>query len=193
MHKNLSSIANILSGYAFRGAIENYEGDDIFILQAKNVILNEDILDTSKLPKISSSSLRSPYFLEDNDILLVSRGSGLGSFRSAIFKSNNKNVIASSSVSIIRVNDVTVLPKYVSLYFNSPAGQKAISQIVTGASYIQSILTKNLANLKIPIPSVRMQKIIISLNENLGRQERIIKRKKEIQREIINSTFKSNQ
>lgn len=191
MHKDLSQIANIIPGYAFRGAIENYEGGDIFVLQAKNIILNEDILDTSEFIRIKSISLRNPCFLENNDILIVSRGSGLGSFRSAIFKSDSKNIIASSSVSIIRVNDATVLPKYISLYLNSAEGQKAILQIVTGASYIQSILTKNLADFKIPIPPVHMQKIIISLNENLGQQERIITRKKEIQQEIINSTFKN--
>ena len=191
MHKNLSQIANIIPGYAFRGSIEKYDGDDIFVLQAKNIILNEDVLNTGELFKIKSSLLRNPCFLENNDILIVSRGSGLGSFRSAIFKSDNKNVIASSSVSIIRVNDATVLPKYISLYLNSSEGQKAILQIVTGASYIQSILTKNLSDFKIPIPLMNTQKIIISLNENLEQQEKIIKRKKEIQQKIINSTFKN--
>ncbi|MCX6753242.1 MAG: hypothetical protein NTW62_02790 [Candidatus Nomurabacteria bacterium] len=84
--------------------------------------------------------------MEHNDILLVSRGSGAGSFRSAVFASDDTNVMPSSSVHVIRIKDVTVLPKYVCLYLNSLDGQKALAQIVTGASYIQSILVKNLTD-----------------------------------------------
>jgi restriction endonuclease S subunit len=192
MQKNLSKIADITSGYTFRGSVENQQDGDIFVLQAKNIIANADIADSPEMIKINSESLRNPYFLQDNDIVLVSRGSGLGSFRSSIFKSNKKNVIASSSVCIIRVKDVTVIPKYISLYLNSEGGQKEILQIVTGASYIQSILVKNLADFKIPIPPLHVQKLIISLNGNLNQQEKIIKKKKEIQQKIINSIFKNN-
>lgn len=189
MQKELHQIATVTSGYTFRGSIENDPNGDIFVLQAKNISANKDILDIVDLIRIFSKSLRNPYFLEDNDILLVSRGSGLGSFRSVVFNSKNKNIIASSSVCVIRVNDVTVLPKYISLYLNSQDGQKAILQIVTGGSYIQSVLMGNLKELKIPIPPMHIQKSIIALNENILKQAEIIKREQEIKQNIINSIF----
>lgn len=189
MHKKLSQIADIVSGYTFRGSIENDLKGDIFVLQAKNISVNEDILNTMDLVTISDKSIRNPYFLEHNDILLVSRGSCIGSFRSAVFATDDKNVMPSSSVHIIRIQDVTVLPKYVSLYLNSLEGQKSLAQIVTGASYIQSILVKNLIDLEIPIPPIHTQKSIIALHENITDQERIFKRKQEIQKTIINATF----
>lgn len=189
MHKELSQIADIVSGYTFRGSIENDLNGDIFVLQAKNISANEDILHTKDLVTISDKSIRNPYFLEHNDILLVSRGSGIGSFRSAVFATKDKNVMPSSSVHVIRIQDVTVLPKYVSLYLNSLEGQKALAQIVTGASYIQSILVKNLIDLEIPIPPIHIQKSIIALHENITDQERIFKRKQEIQKNIINASF----
>jgi restriction endonuclease S subunit len=127
--------------------------------------------------------------LQYNDILIVSRGSGLGSFRSTVFTSSQKNVIASSSVHIIRINDVTVLPKYISLWLNSSEGQKLLLQIVTGGSYIQSILLKNLAELEIPIPPIHTQKSIVALEENIKQQQKILDRKKEIKENIINATF----
>src|SRR3989338_7888737 len=135
MHKKLSQLADIVSGYTFRGSVENDPNGDIFVLQAKNIQTNQDIVNTADFITISDKSLRNPYFLEYNDILLVSRGSGIGSFRSAIFVSDETKVMPSSSVHVIRIKDVIVLPKYVSLYLNSPEGQKALSQIVTGASY----------------------------------------------------------
>jgi restriction endonuclease S subunit len=189
MYKKINNISSVVSGYTFRGSIENDLKGDIFVLQAKNISANQDILNTTDLVTISDKSIRNPYFLEHNDILLVSRGSGIGSFRSVVFATDAKKVMPSSSVHVIRIQDVTVLPKYVSLYLNSLDGQKALAQIVTGASYIQSILVKNLIDLQIPIPRVHIQKSIIALHENITDQERILKRKQEIQKTIINASF----
>jgi restriction endonuclease S subunit len=189
MHKELSKIADIASGYTFRGSIENDPNGQILVLQAKNISANQDVTTIDDLVTISDESFRNPYFLERNDVLLVSRGSGAGSFRSAIFASDDSNVMPSSSVHVIRIKDVTVLPKYLSFYLNSTEGQKALAQIVTGASYIQSILVKNLADFPIPILPIHTQKSIIALHENIIDQERIFKRKQEIQKTIINASF----
>lgn len=189
MHKKLSQLADIVSGYTFRGSIENEPNGDIFVLQAKNVQTNQDIDDLTGFTTITDKSLRNPYFLQHNDILLVSRGSGLESFRSAVFVSDEPKVMPSSSVHVIRIQDVTVLPKYVSLYLNSEIGQKELLQIVTGGSYIQSILIKNLIDFKIPMPPIHVQKSIIALHENITDQERILKRKQELQKNIINASF----
>jgi restriction endonuclease S subunit len=189
MHSKLNQLASISSGYTFRGSIENDQRGTIFVLQAKNISANKDVSDITELTMVSDKSIRNPYFLEHNDILLVSRGSGLRSFRSAVFKSQEKNVMPSSSVHVIRVKDINVLPKYVSLYLNSDVGQKELLQIVTGGSYIQSILVRNLNEFEIPIPPMHTQKSIIALNENLNQQELILKRKSELKKNIISATF----
>ena len=189
MHKKLSQIAEVSSGYTFRGPIENDSNGDILVLQAKNISANQEVTETADLTTISDKSIRKPYFLEYNDILLVSRGSGVGSFRSAVFASNEVRVMPSSSVHVIRITDVTVLPKYACLYLNSTDGQKALSQIVTGASYIQSILVKNLSEFEIPLPPIHTQKSIVALHENIIDQERLHKRKQELQKTIINASF----
>jgi len=189
MHKKLSQLADIVSGHTFRGSIENDPNGDVFVLQAKNIQTNQDIVDVGGFTTISDKSLRNPYFLEHNDILLVSRGSGIGSFRSVIFASDELKVMPSSSVHVIRIQDVTILPKYVCLYLNSEIGQKELLQIVTGGSYIQSILVKNLIDFEIPLPPIHIQKSIIALHENITEQERILKRKQELQKNIINASF----
>lgn len=189
MQKKLHQIANISSGYTFRGSIKDDPQGSILVLQAKNISANQNVSDLSELVKVSDKGIRSPYFLEHNDVLIVSRGSGQGSFRSGIFTSHEKNVMPSSSVHVIRVNDVNVLPKYLSLYLNSEIGQKSIINIVSGGSYIQSVLVKNLMELGIPIPPMHTQKSIIALNENMEDQEKLLKRKQEIKQTIINATF----
>jgi restriction endonuclease S subunit len=178
-----------MSGYTFRGSIENDPKGEIFVLQAKNVSISKEITNTEDLVKVSTKSIRNPFFLEHNDVILVSRGSGAGSFRSTVFNADDKNVMPSSSVHVIRIKDVTVLPKYVSLYLNSEIGQKALIQIVTGGSYIQSVLVKNLSLLPIPIPPIHTQKSIIALHENIQAQKIILGRKNELKKNIINATF----
>jgi restriction endonuclease S subunit len=189
MHKKLSEIADITSGYTFRGSIESEPDGNILLLQAKNISANQDVTDTSDLNKVSDKSIRTPYFLEYNDILLVSRGSGLGSFKSAVFTADQSNVMPSSSVLVIRINDTGTISKYISLYLNSEEGQSALIKIATGGSYLQSLLVGNLRDLKIPIPPMHTQKSIIALHENLQSQEKILKRKQEIQKTIINASF----
>lgn len=189
MQKELKEIAHIVSGYTFRGSIKNDPKGDVFVLQAKNIVPNRDISNTDDFTKISGSAIRNPYFLEYNDILLVSRGSGLGSFRTTVFDAKAPNVMPSSSVHVLKIKDVTVIPKYISLYLNSEAGQKALLQIATGGSYIQSLLVKNLMDFKIPIPPIHTQKSIIALHENMQAQEKIQERKNELKKTIINATF----
>ena len=189
MQKKMQQIADIISGYTFRGSIKDEPNGDIFLVQAKNVSAGFDIQDKTDLARVSSEGLRNPFFLEHNDIVLVSRGSGSGSFRSTVFVSDKKNVMASSSVLVIRTTDVMILPKYLSLYLNSLEGQRALSQIAIGASYLQSILVRNISELEIPIPSMHTQKSIIALHENIIEQRRIRERKREIQEIIINASF----
>jgi restriction endonuclease S subunit len=178
-----------MSGYTFRGSIESDPKGDIFVIQAKNVSSSVDIVSSNGLTRISSKPIRNPYFLQRNDILLVSRGTGYGSFRASVFAVDDNNIIASSSVHVIRVTNVMVLPKYLCLFLNSVEGQKKISEKITGGSSIQSILLKNLSDLEIMIPSAHIQKTIIALHENLVEQEKIRIRKKEIQQIIFNSSF----
>ncbi len=190
MHLKIKEIAEIVSGYTFRGAIEDDPKGDVFVLQAKNIGLHQDVVDIADLVKVSANAMRAPYFLEYNDILLVSRGSSeLGAFRSALFATDQPNVMPSSSVHVIRITDATVLPKYLSLYLNSDIGQKALLQIVTGGSYIQSILIKNLMDIKIPIPAMHMQTSIIGLYDNVSKQEQLRKRKQDLQKTMINACF----
>lgn len=189
MQKKLSQLAAITSGHNFRNSIQDEVNGDIYVIQGKNIVMNQDITNTTNLVCISTQAPRSPYFLQHNDILLVSRGLDVGTFRATTFLIDNKKVIASSSVQIIRITDVSVLPKFVSLYLNSPEGQKKILELVTGGSYIRTILVKNLNELEIPIPPIHTQKLLIDLSENISDQEKIINRKKEIQQNIIKTTF----
>lgn len=186
----LQNIAEIYIGYTFREAIFPVLNGNISVVQAKDIIQNEAILNTDSLTKVSLELSRSSSYILNNDVLLISRATGPGSFRATVFESKEKNIIASSSIFIIRITDKNILPKYISIYLNSRDGQNDLVQLLSG-SYLKTVPRKNLEELQIPIPSLQKQKIFIELNKNIKQQEKILERKKEIQRNIINQTFRN--
>ncbi len=186
----IKDVAKVISGYTFRKAMEPDKNGNILVFQAKNISQGELVSNTEELTKIKHEIFGYKNYIKESDILLVSRGMKSGSFRSAVYIAKDKNVIASSSVHIIRVTDKKILPEYLSLYLNSQEGQKSLSEEISG-SYIGSLPRKRLEEIKIPIPDLKKQKAIIDLYRNIKEQEKITNRKKQIKETIINSTFKN--
>lgn len=189
MYMKISNFAEVINGYTFRGAIETAENRDILVLQAKDITQGENVTEIEKLTPISFKGTRTASFLQKYDVLVVSRGMGVGSFRSVIFSLDTSNIIASSSLLILRIKNKEVLPEYISLYFNSTEGQNKILETVAG-SYIRAISRKKFEEeIKIPIPPLETQHSLIKLNQNIKQQEKIYDRKKQLKQQIINATI----
>jgi restriction endonuclease S subunit len=184
----LSSIAQIKSGFTFREAVEPNDNGSMFVIQANHVMSDQEYISPQTLLRTSFQSPRSAPYVQKGDIILVARG--VGTFRSALFDADIRNVIPSSSVFDIRVMNTEVLPEYVSLFINSSEGQKLILQTVSGSN-VQTISRKELEKIDIPIPPLIIQKGIVSLARNIRQQEAIMERKKELKRDIINTTIKT--
>jgi len=186
MYTKVSQIGQVINGYTFREAIETDKKGDVFVLQAKDIIQGKDIVNSKNLTPISFKGTRTASFLQKNDILVVSRGANAGSFRATIFSGNDDNIIASSSVLILRIKKKEVLPEYIATYLNSPEGQNKILQVVSG-SYIQAISRIKFEELEVPMPSLQIQQSLNGLNRNIKQQELIYERGKELKQEIINT------
>lgn len=190
MQIKLHEISTLIVGYAFRGAIEPDKNGHILVFQAKDLIQGQPVVDTSTLTAISQDVPGSAGYLRKNDVLLVARGMKAGSFRSTIFSSDAENVIASSSVHIIRGTDRRILPEFISLYLNSREGQEAISQIVTG-SYVGAVPRKELERIKIPFLPLEQQRIFLELDQNIRAQQKISNRKNELRQNILSAAFRT--
>lgn len=190
MYSKIKHLASVSSGYSFRGAIMEDKAGDIRVLQAKHVKWDEDILSTSDFTKVSLNIPRSGAFLQKGDVVIVSRGMNAGTFRSAVIASEEKNVLASSSVLIIRVQNEKILPEYLSLYLNSRDGQNAIAQRVSGINF-QTLLRSNLEEIEIPVPSIGKQLLMVELYKNFRRQEEIAVMKTAIKKNLYNELFRN--
>ncbi|PIQ71837.1 hypothetical protein COZ40_03490 [Candidatus Roizmanbacteria bacterium CG_4_10_14_3_um_filter_39_13] len=188
--KKLSTLAEIISGYTFRNAINSDTTENSFVLQAKNIERGHKIISTDSLVRVNLPKINSTSLLKKNDIVLVSKGFSLGSFRSALFMMDDKQVVANSSLLIIRVKIAGILSGYISAYLNSDEGQYKLLSLVSG-SYIQSISKRRLAEeFMLPIPSIREQQLIVDLSVNIGKQREYYNRKSVLMGSILDSLLK---
>jgi len=190
MSLKISEIAKTIGGYTFRKSIESDKSGNVFVLQANNINNGKNIENTDDFIKTSFQGFRTATFLQKNDIVLVSRGTGFGSFRSVVFLSGDSNVIASSSLFIVRLLNKNILPDYLTLYLNSSEGQNKLLKIASG-SHFQAIPRKEFDNIDIPIPTLEKQKLMIDLNDNIKKQQDLVSRKYKIMENIINQSFTS--
>jgi restriction endonuclease S subunit len=188
MYMKLKDIASVMVGYTFREAIIPEKNGNIFVFQAKDLVRGEFMTDVTSLKLIALDTVSYNGYLKKGDVLIVARGMKAGVFRSTIFKSDASNVVASSSVHVIRITTPSILPEYISYYLNSKKGQNSLSEIVTG-SYIGVLPRRSLEQLNIPIPNLRKQRAIVGLHQNIQTQQKIQYRQNELKQQVIEAAL----
>ncbi len=153
----LKDITEVIAGYTFRTALQGKENSSLFVLQAKN-ILDDSSVDEANLDGIDFENYRSRAIVKKGDAVVSSRGN----FRAGAISLGIKDVIASSSIYILRPTVDNCIPEYLAIFLNSHSGQRQINEKATGA-VINSILRKDLENISIVLPDLKVQEKIIRL------------------------------
>ncbi len=183
-NKYLKNFSDVVSGYTFREALSVNEEGDIKVLLAKNI--NKDCtVNYSDFVRIGVSLPRTNSFIEKNDVIISARGT----FKAGVFLDESKNVVASSSVFILRIKCNDILPEYLAIYLNSDAGQGDIQKNLTGGS-IKTILRKSLEDLSVPVPALSVQKMIIDIHNNWKKREGLLNKKINLGKNIAGGAIK---
>lgn len=110
------------------------------------------------------------YELINNDVLLSCRGTAI---KAAVFKAQDKLIIASANVIVIRAKE-KVLGEYIKIFFESPIGIAIIKSFQRGTT-IMNINHSDIMEMEMPIVSISEQEEMIkSYNEELGRYKATI-------------------
>ncbi len=169
--KKLNNLVEIISGYTFREALKNDENGNIRVILAKNITESGKI-DYCSLPTILMIDPKTKAFVQKDDVIFSIRGI----FRAGVYTKSDNNVIASSSVDVLRIKIDIILPAFLVIYLNSELGQNSIRKMFTGST-IKTILSKDLAELLIPIPSLEEQTKVIAIYGNFQKRERLFTQK----------------
>lgn len=186
----LTDIAEVLPGYPFRGAIVPDSDGAVAIVQVKDLTQGEPLTDTSSLVQTAHNLSSYDTRLRKGDVLIAARGMKSSPFRASVFDAEDKEVVTSSSVHIIRTTSPKVMPEYLALFLNSHGGQLMLAGMVTG-SYIGTLPRRELGHLKIPAISIEKQQALVALSNTIRQQQELLDRSKEIRQNILNAVTRT--
>lgn len=172
-YTELKNISRIISGYSFRNAVIHIPSGNYPVVQSKNLTKELYITDDA-LPFVNWSNVNTQAIAKNEDIVISARGRSVA----AVVRSERKLVV-SSSLYIIRVERDLVMPEFLVLYLNSPAGQADLQKRSTGAT-IKTILKGALENIEIPRLPLKEQEMVVKIYQNMQMQTKLLERWQEI-------------
>ncbi|KZZ46929.1 restriction endonuclease subunit S [Thalassolituus sp. HI0120] len=167
-HRSLAEIANIRTGFTFRGKIEEVPKGNAHILQIKDARIQKDesgsdIINATHLPQINWEG-KNNALVDQGTVLLPSRG---GYFRSSVLTGEESTLplVASSQFILISPATDEVLSEFLCWSLNQPRMQRYLEEIASQGSSIPMLSTSAAKELKIEIPNIETQYKILQLNK----------------------------
>ena len=122
-------------------------------------------------PELNETGVSEKHLLKNGDVLFSAKGSK--NF-ATVFEQHNHPAVASTSFFVIRIQNQVILPHYLAWVLNNSSTQALIKGKATGTS-ILSISKQVLENLKISVPNVEIQHIVLEISK-LRDKEKSLKR-----------------
>ncbi len=155
----ISDIATVQMGYSFRSRLEASENGNIAVIQMKD-LLDDNSVDFSGLMRIDMHNLKEQHFVRRGDLVFRSRGQVN---TSAVIRDNpGKSVIAAPLLRIRITNFKNVLPEYLNWYISQADAQRYLTSVQAGTS-VNMIRSKELEEMPVHLPSLKMQNNIVEL------------------------------
>lgn len=154
----LKEIAEIISGFQFRGRIEPDEEGIYRVIQMKDFAQKHEriFLVPENMVRTRDYGFQERYFAKADDIVFCSRGNNNFSLHLIV---PPENTIISSQFFILRSKEAVLIPGYLYWFLNQPITQKLLAGIRRGTT-TQMITTKELSEIEVPVPDIETQKKI---------------------------------
>ncbi len=166
----IKEIATVQTGYSFRSKLEASENGNIAVIQMKD-LLDDNSVDCSGLTKIDMQDPKEQHFALKGDLLFRSRGQVN---TSAIIHENPGKAIIAAPLLRIRITDPeNVLPEYLNWYISQADAQRYLTSMQAGTS-VNMIRSKQLREMPVHIPSLKIQKNIVELAALSAREQTIL-------------------
>lgn len=164
---NLGLVAEIRSGYPFRGSIEGSDWGDVLAVQMKDVDVESGV-NWSGVIRTSLAGRKEPEWLKAGDVLFVSKGAR---FYAVCIDEPPSPAVCSPHFFLLQVApQAQMLPAFLAWQINQAPFQRQLQQAAEGSSQL-SIRRPVLESLTVCLPSLADQHRIVAFAE-LARQER---------------------
>lgn len=177
----LSELAEVRSGYTFRGALEHDPSGDVRVLQIKDLRYSAAI-EPDKLIAITWDVRTAAPLLQAGDIAVISRGD---SNKAALYK-DEEPVVATSQFFIVSAKKPSALPEYLCWMINLPQSQRSLER---SGSSIQAISKGALQDMTIPLPPLATQQKLIDLQRLWDEEDQLIARLKTNREQMLQGIY----
>jgi hypothetical protein len=164
----LSELADVRSGYTFRGALEHDPSGDVRVLQIKDLRQNAAI-EPDTLAAVTWDARTVPPRLQSGDIAVIARGDT----NKAVLYAGEQSVVATSQFFVVSATRSEVLPAYLCWLINLPQSQRSLER---SGSAIQAISKASLMDMQIPLPPLATQQRLIALQAVWNKEDEMIAR-----------------
>jgi hypothetical protein len=166
----LANIAEIDSGYHFRGRIENDPEGPIAVIQSKD--FGDDLrLKVEGVTRVDLEEHPTPSsMVSTGDVLFLSRGNRPWA---ATVGELPAPAIVPSSFYIVRVNAKRVRPAYLAWFINQPKTQIELRTMMRGTN-ISFISKLEFQDLRISLPPLEVQDQIVELAQLSEQEQRLL-------------------
>lgn len=169
--KKISEFATLQSGLVLNRREARFEEETEVIYNRLNLrSLNEyGEIKSENLDFFPSKSLLDDPFLTQKGDVVVKLSAPLFP---TVIEESNINLVIPSQLAVIRIFDQKVIPEYVRYYLSTDGVSKYITS-VEGGTVLHSIKINTLADLKIPIPTVEKQRLIVNIAQTNSKIEKL--------------------
>jgi hypothetical protein len=166
MWHNLGDVAQISSGYPFRGKVESDPSGTLVVLQQK------DISDLVAMPleqhaevvpggaaRVDEADTYQRHHLKQDDVLLQMRG---GQFLSVVY-TGHYPAIAAQGVAVIRPH-AKLMPRFLCWFLGHPKTTEKLRSMA-GGTHIPFLSKQTLTTYSVPVPTLEAQHRIVEAHE----------------------------
>lgn len=184
MRVKLEDIADIRTGYTFRGALEESPEGDIRVLQIKDM-RQRSRLDPLTLPRVVWEARGEPPLLQPKDIVVVARGE---SNTAALFP-GGEAVVPSNQLLVVSAKRRNVLPEFLCWLLNQEVVHRQLIEARTGTN-IASIGKSDLSGLDLSLPSLETQQKVLRLQGLWDEEQRLLDDLKKNRETMLKGMFR---
>jgi hypothetical protein len=177
----LSELADVRSGYTFRGALEHDPAGDVRVLQIKD-LRQRPMIEPESLIAVSWEANKTPPLLTPGDIAVIAKGD---SNTAALYK-GGQQVVASSQFFIVSSKITKVLPEYLCWMINLPQSQRSLER---SGSSIQAISKASLMDMPIPLPSLETQAKLTQMQRLWDEEDHLITQLKTNREQMLQGIY----
>jgi len=168
----LNDVAEVRSGFSFRGAIDSLPPGDVMVLQVRDVTVNGSPEWPNLLRKELPNS-RAPDFLRGGDVLITTRGRRNDALALPVPPGE---AVAATNLFIIRIlEDTPLLPAFLAWQINQKPAQDFLMAAATG-SHILNLTRPALEALPIALPNLEQQQRLVDLANSIAQEQTLLTR-----------------